>query len=297
MNRICTVTICGMLWVAITSGPPASAASPHPAAPAAVAVAAGAQGVAQERWFYCYNTVPMPPNSMSKQFVSSIFQSDGDLNSISMAWDMHIAKKYAPVNQKDLLNTNTFHPMHCATGSQIGLQQLYDHALKGGVTAVDWKYVPGQEFQPVQLPKSAASATLGAPAQAQQQSGTGMWWYCQCGLRTPKRVEYLSSLFRTDGGLDNASALDSKVNVAWNAFMYHYLTNSGVPKPVVDGRGTHCMLGSSDRSQTQGIRDHLKAGIASQNADVLDVDWKYVPGQDAPVPRAPACQGCRTKPP
>jgi hypothetical protein len=246
------VLFCMSLWVPIAK----------PSAGQIVAQPQKQQG----RWFYCYNTVPMPPRSMAKQFVTHVFQSDGDLNSISLAWDIYIGTKYAPVNQQDLLNPNTFHSPHCKTGNQINLQQMYDRDVKGGVTAVDWKYASRQDPQNVQVPKPVASAARSDPAQPQKQQGGGWYWYCQAG-------PYMTGVFFYPADITTRADVDSAIQTAWSNHVTREYPNQNL--------GTHCILGGTDQASTQRIHDHMRA-----SQKVVDVDWKYVPGRDvAPQPK------------
>jgi hypothetical protein len=40
----------------------------------------------------------------------------------------------------------------------------------------------------------------------------------------------------------------------------------------------HCTLGGADQALTQRVHDHMRASF--KGGQVVDVDWKYVPGQD-----------------
>jgi hypothetical protein len=219
----------------------------------------------QEKWWYCYITVPMPPSTMAKQFVTKVFQSDGERNSISLAWDLYIGTKYAPVNQKDLLDLNTSHSPHCTTGNQINLQQMYDHDVKGGVTVVDWKYAAGQASQQVQAPKPVASAGRTDPAQPQKQQQGGWWWYCTAG-------PYMTGVFFYPADITTRADVDSAIRTAWQDHVTREYPNENL--------STGCALGGTDQASTQRIHDHVRA---SQKEKVVDVDWKYVRGQNGPT--------------
>jgi hypothetical protein len=253
---------------AASVAPPAYTASAATAAKPPVATAAGQSAPAQGRWLYCYNTVPMPPKGAAKQFVSSVFQSNGDPESISRVWDIYIAKKYAPLNQKELLDPNTYHSPHCSAGLQGALQDLHDRAVKGSAIEVDWKYTPDHAASAATAAQPpAAAAGQGAPAQTQKQQGEGWWWYCSAGPHTAEGP-YMTGVFFYPADATKSTG-ESVIVAAWG----NYLKSKHPTE-----NAAHCTLGGADQASAQRVHDHMRASYTG--GEVVDVDWKYVPGQD-----------------
>jgi len=144
---------------------------------------------------------------------------------------------------------------------------MHDSAVKGGVTTVDWKYAPGQESQQVHVPKPVASAGQSAPAQAQKQQGGGWWWYCTFG-------PYMTGVFFYPTDISTRPDVDSAIQAAWHNHIAREYPNANMTW------GAGCTLGGTDQASTQRIHDHVRT---SQTKKVIDVDWKYVPGQDTPI--------------
>jgi hypothetical protein len=206
----------------------------------------------QGKWFYCYNTVQVPPNSTGKQFVSGVFQSDGEPEAIGLAWDEYIAKTYAPLNKEDLLNRATYHPPHCGTNSKITLQQMHDSDVRGGATAVGWKYVPGQDTPP---PPSPSPGGLAGGAVS----------YCVSDGQAPM---YLSDIFGTNKDPKQAHTVD--IGSAFNQYLeqkYAYKRTSNTP--------FGCAAFAS-RREAELSKQKVEADYQRAKIQMIETGWKWV---------------------
>jgi hypothetical protein len=112
---------------------------------------------------------------------------------------------------------------------------------------------------------TTAAARQSGPAQTQKQQGGGWWWYCQAG-------RYMTGVFFYPADLSTRADVDAAIRTAWG---YH-ITKEYPHENLSAG----CFLGGTDQPSTQRFHDHMRAS----SKDIIDVDWKYVPGQDTPPP-------------
>jgi hypothetical protein len=136
------------------------------------------------------------------------------------------------------------------------------------------------EANPAAAPAPAnpapVSAGQGAPAQAQKQQGGGWWWYCRA-------YPYLTGVFFYPANITTRADVDAAIQEAWGKYITRKHPNENL--------GTGCMLG--DQDQASKFHDHERA---SQKEKVIDVDWKYVPGQDTPPTPSLAVGYCVSDP-
>jgi hypothetical protein len=150
--------------------------------------------------------------------------------------------------------------------------------------------VPAPSSTPTPVAQQPAATTAGqsAPAQAQKQQGGGWWWYCQAG-------QYVTGVFFYPTDITERPEVDSAIQAAWR-------NHAKREYPRYEDWGyAGCQLGGTDQASTQTIHDHMRAHQKDViGKDVIDVDWKYVPGQDTPPPPSLAVSYCASdtnKPP
>ena len=66
---------------------------------------------------------------------------------------------------------------------------------------------------------------------------------------------------------------ESVILAAWQAHL-----QKTHPNFVSENLAIGCTLGGADQALTQKVHDHMRASY--KGGEVVDVDWKYVPGQD-----------------
>ena len=118
------------------------------------------------------------------------------------------------------------------------------------------------------------SAGQGAPAQAQKQQGGGWWWYCTASptSTSPKgSTGYMTGVFFYPADITTRADVDAAIREAWGK----YITR----KHPTENFGATCALG--DQAGAQRFHDHERA--SHKGSEVIDVDWKYEPGQDTPI--------------
>jgi hypothetical protein len=137
-----------------------------------------------QKYYFCQLPVKAAHSTNPTTYVSPVFASDGDRMAISKAWDKYILGKYAPEQLSQL--ESGYVPPHCSPGTQGGLQDIHDRAIKGSAVEVAWTYTP--EPAP-SSPVAASGAPEVAPgamsAEVRQaieaEAMTGAPSFCQNG--------------------------------------------------------------------------------------------------------------------
>jgi hypothetical protein len=119
----------------------------------------------------------------------------------------------------------------------------------------------------------AAAAGQSAPAQTQKQQGEGWWWYCSA-TNTAGR-QYMTGVFFYPADIRGSYGTEA-INTAWG----NYIQSK---HPMEPNMSPGCQLGGADQASTQRLHDHMRASY--RGGQVVDVDWKYMPGQDTPPVR------------
>jgi len=274
-----------------------AANGPAPANPAQANASALTANRPGKSYFCQFNDTVQRPNVT--HYFSGVFEADASQIEVSKAWTNYIRQKYLPGDNRD------------SGGCQIGtadqqqrvettLRQTWQVMATGAeragmkiptntVVDVSWKYVPDHptassaagtppstaaasvappataSAAPAAKPSAAAAAGQGVPAQAQKQQGGGWWWYCSAG-------PYMTGVFFYPTDINMRADVDAAIQTAWSNY-----TRSKYP---TENLGTGCTLGFADQASTQRIHDHMRASY--KGGEVVDVDWKYVPGQDTP---------------
>jgi hypothetical protein len=115
-----------------------------------------------------------------------------------------------------------------------------------------------------QQPRSSSTASPpGQNGSAQKQQGGGWWWYCTAG-------PYMTGVFFYPADITTRADVDAAIQTAWSSHVTREYPNQNL--------ATGCTLGGTEQASTQRIHDHMRA-----SQKVVDVDWKYVPGQDGPT--------------
>jgi hypothetical protein len=80
----------------------------------------------------------------------------------------------------------------------------------------------------------------------------------------------MTGVFLYPADITTRADVDAAIQTAWSSHVTKEYPNQNL--------GGGCTLGGTDQASTQRIHDHMRA-----SQKVVDVDWKYVPGQDRPT--------------
>lgn len=291
------LAICVMLWVPIASGQQTSAAVPQPVAPAVAVQMIDLVDSSRDPTGKQYRAGLIRPVNIS----NGVIIAQGSAATVVLVkngpgWNVQLSS----LVMKGQVTTVTSNPgtvIGAAAQSNVANAADAANAVLGSfgrkpntyspaaVVAMDERVIltPGislsfvlnpvpvvPEASPAAAPAPAnpapVSAGQGAPAQAQKQKvGGGWWWYCWAG-----DYRYMTGVFFYPADVWTFADVDAAINTAWGNHVKREYPNGGAG----------CTVGGTDQASTQTIHDHMRAG---QKVKVIDVDWKYVPGQDTPT--------------
>jgi hypothetical protein len=303
MRRINYTLICVMLWVPIASGQQTSAAVPQPLAPV-VAVK-------------MIDLVDSSSDPAGKQYRAGLIRPVNIGNGVIIAqgsaatvvlvkngsgWDVQLSSLVIK-GQVTTITSNPGTVIGAAAQTNMANAANAANAVLGSfgrkpntyspvaVVAMGERVIltPGISLSFVlnAIPPSNAAASAassapaapaakppaagpGGPAQAQKQQGGGWWWYCQA-------LQDMTGVFFYPADITARADVDAAIQTAWSNHVRREHPNENIPL-------TGCTLGGADQAATQRLHDHVRA---SKGSGVIDVDWKYVPGQDTPPAESP----------
>jgi len=307
MRRINYTLICVMLWVPIASGQQTSAAVPQPVAPT-IAVK-------------MIDLVDSTRDPAGKQYRAGLIRPVNIGNGVIIAqgsaatvvlvkngsdWDVQLSSLVIK-GQVTTITSNPGTVIGAAAQTNMANAANAANAVLGSfgrkpntyslvaVVAMGERVIltPGislsfvlNAIPPSNAASSAASsapaapaakppsAGQGGPAQAQKQQGGGWWWYCQA-------LQYMTGVFFYPADIMTRADVDAAIQTAWSNHVRREHPNENIPL-------TGCTLGGADQAATQRLHDHVRASQKDIiGKDVIDVDWKYVPGQDTPPAESP----------